>query len=379
LAATGTRQLGRWLVHALGNLGGRASRPVVLAEVERLYGRCLTSEDLAQLPSRGGEPAWRNQMSVARRTLVNDGVLYPPDTFGRGVWSLTNDGLEDYRRTHAAPVPMADTTLCPTFRALANSVATTYDRGRSVRLVPGETTFTDNLLLHLALTHPRRVRVERFGSHHEADTGADWEWWVHHHRSYFGFRMQAKRLRPDSDRFALDQRAAARHPGRLQVEIFADSCHRENLPGLYCLYSDRQPGGLPAIGYNRACPHGNLDHSQWGCALLPVSAALKHVRAGRPLRSDVVLSDAWPWYRLVCQSGTANVATTVRRFFATAGHPALESHDNQRASAPPHDVRRHFEVGDEAPLEHRSRLAGVVLIDAGPLNNQEFVGRQDSN
>lgn len=379
MAATGTRQLGRWLVHALGNLGGKATRPVVLKEIERLYSTCFTSEDLAQLSSRGGELAWRNQMSVARRALVDDGALYPPDRFGRGIWSLTSDGLEDYRRTHAAPGPVADTTLCPTFRALANNVATMYDRGRSVRLVPGETTFTDNLLLHLALTHPRRVRVERFGSHREADTGADWEWWVHHHGSYFGFRMQAKRLSPDSDRFALDQRAAARHPGRLQIEVFADSCRKENIPGLYCLYSDRQPGSLPAIGNNRACPHGHLDHSQWGCALLPVTAALTHVRAGHTLRSDIVLSDAWPWYRLVCQSGTANVATAVRRLFATAGQAALESHDRYGASTPPDDVRRHFEVGDEVPLEHRPRLAGVVLIDAGRLNNQVYAGRQDSH
>ncbi|MEU4712086.1 winged helix-turn-helix domain-containing protein [Micromonospora purpureochromogenes] len=370
MTATATRQLRGWLIHALADLGGTALRQDVLARVEKLYGNRFTTNDRQPLASRGGELAWRNQMSVARRELVEMGLLHPPEASGRGRWSLTRDGQEAYRHSLARPGLTPVAPLCPTFRAIASNVATTFGHGRSVGLVPWETTFTDNLLLHLALTHPGQIRVERFGAHREADTGADWEWWFHHHRSYVGFRMQAKRVSPASRRFALDQPAAARL-NCLQVEAFADSCRRDGLPGLYCLYSDHQPGRAPGAGSNGACPHGALDHTQWGCALLPVPAALRHVREGRSLRSDVVLSGAWPWYRLVCQSGVASVTTAVSTFLATAGRDMQQSRDDNRGSTPPDDVRHHFEWGESVPFEHRPGLAGIVLVDADRYNDRE--------
>lgn len=52
-------QLQQWLILALGQMGGSASRAEALARIEATFGLYFTADDLDSPPSRPFETKWR--------------------------------------------------------------------------------------------------------------------------------------------------------------------------------------------------------------------------------------------------------------------------------------------------------------------------------
>jgi hypothetical protein len=333
--------------------------------MEGLFGGCLAADDRAQRKS--GEPVWKNNASFARKELVKAGLLMAKEVSGHGTWALTPAGARQSQalRAHQA------TPLCPSFRSIAANVAWSTTAGRSVGLVPLEPTFTDNALLALAIQHRGQVKIQRFTSYEEARSGADWEWWIRDRHGYAGFRVQAKRANPDTGRIALDQPAAATAPFDKQIEAFVNRCRADNILGLYCIYSDRQPS-RPQLAGPGPCPHGPADPAQWGCTIVLAETALR-LEASNQRDAATVLSSGMPWYHLVCPTGasvTAGIRRVVERLAkseVSIWHETGQAEEHPvippPASQPPAQVAAVFQ-GDVQVIEPWSDLAGVVLIDA---------------
>ncbi|WP_146231205.1 DUF6615 family protein [Micromonospora sicca] len=262
--------------------------------------------------------------------------------------------------------------LCYLFRYLASKVYRDIGRGRAVGLVPWETTFTDNLLLELATARPHEIFIRRFGADEESVLGADWLWWFHDQDGYVGLRVQAKRAHPETGHINLKQ-PAPRQPDVLQAEVLARRAQQDGVVGLYCLYTDHRPGphGYAPCG---PCPHGPLDHTQWGCALLLAETAARHGRAKRTF-ANAVLRDSWPWYHLVCRNyGDYNASVSVTQNLRIlignliVGEPTAVEQLNQdrlpwMSGRAPDDIVAAFAERSPALVARRPGVAGAVLLE----------------
>lgn len=88
-------QLQQWLILALGQMGGSASRAEALARIEDDFGLYFTADDLDSPPSRPFETKWRNRVSWQRDRMVKDGLLLPFEGYGTP-WRLSDDGRREY-------------------------------------------------------------------------------------------------------------------------------------------------------------------------------------------------------------------------------------------------------------------------------------------
>ena len=372
--------LADWVIVALSHLNGFAPRAQVLARVNVQFDEQLTTADCRPLPSNPNMPSWKNRAEAVRRHLVAAGFLKHKDDVTPGFWALTESG-----RLRAAQLPRPRDAmepprgLCSTFRALATDVSWTINQAMAVGLVPWETTFTDNLLLRLALSHPGQILLERLAPRREGTIGADWEWWIREGTTYMGFRIQAKRADPERGTFALTRKTTRGS----QAELFEERCRSDRIPGLYCLYAGTgpTPSRLDRTG---PCPHGHTDPSQWGCALLPVQTALRLLDRSIS-KTGPVLAEAWPWYHLVCCGQEARESGAVSYGHAFGFIQGLVHHELQvregeglanigsdsglewlvAATDPPPDVRGYFERGRDRqlPFKRRAGVAGIVLLD----------------
>ncbi|MET8352666.1 hypothetical protein [Micromonospora sp. NPDC005206] len=362
-------ELARWILVALGEFGGTAQRADILRVMERLLGSRLRADDLAPRPS-GRDLVWKNNASFARNRLVEQGLLHPTEVSGHGSWSLTPSGARESALLRSLRIP----PLCPTFRSIATDVIWRTQVGRSVGLVPGETTFTDNALLHLAISHPAHISIQRFASKREAETGADWEWWIRDLHGYVGFRTQAKRADPRTGRIGLDQRAAPSVSSGYQIEVFVERCLADRIAGLYCIYSDGRPtwrSDLPEAG---PCPHGPVDIGQWGCTVVLADTALR-LALEKDLHRETVLAAGMPWYHLVCHHPVTGLTTGIHHLFSRLRAAEMVVRDRvdnpfdrqypspPPATQPPSEVEAYF-LGEHRTIEPWSDLAGVVMIDA---------------
>jgi hypothetical protein len=367
------------ILTALAALGGRARRKEVLDVIERSFGSLLGLDDTRWRPS-GRDVVWKNRASFVRNALVDQGLLQPTRRSGWGFWALTSRG-----EARAAALA-SEVVLCPAFRSISIDVAERMREGQSVGLVPGETTFTDNALLHLAVNYRASIRIQRFTANQEATNGADWEWWIREHHGYVGFRVQAKRVDPHLGRVALDQPAAKRVRSRFprQIDAFSERCRRDRIAGLYCVYNDARPVPAPGLAPVGPCPHGPDNADLWGCAIVLADTAMRLANE-RIFDAVTILGAGTPWHRLVCQSPQGTLTASVfdafnqmrtaefairrslreRRGERMANHPKELELGPAPATEPPEEVLVSFIQGDGFIEHSRSEdLAGVVLIDA---------------
>jgi hypothetical protein len=89
-------QLRQWLVAALGDMGGRATRQQALRRIQGDFGDLLTQEDRHSPPTRPFEETWKNRVSFERQHMVDEGLLAPYVERG-DPWALTSAGWSAYR------------------------------------------------------------------------------------------------------------------------------------------------------------------------------------------------------------------------------------------------------------------------------------------
>jgi hypothetical protein len=136
--------------------------------------------------------------------------------------------------------------LRPTLDNLARTTWTDIADGRRFGVGMGEVSITDRNMLALRREHPSLL-VHKHSVYEEAQTGADWEWWLGTADGWICLVFQAKVLDANSRYPGITKGQAA---GKPQVDVLLRSCLRrsERLNGavwpLYCLYNSWH-GGWP--------------------------------------------------------------------------------------------------------------------------------------
>jgi hypothetical protein len=84
------------IIEILGRAGGSADRQTVLQGIaNQMRGRFLPG-DLDSPRTRPQEAKWQNRASYERAAMVRERLLRADSP--NGVWALTNDGFERYRK-----------------------------------------------------------------------------------------------------------------------------------------------------------------------------------------------------------------------------------------------------------------------------------------
>ncbi len=202
-----------------------------------------------------------------------------------------DEALDD--RSVARP---SSITLNYAFEQVARETWRLLKRGRNTGLGIPEETITTLNLLKLSEVRITGFSVHSFSKRAEFEIGADWEWWFGRvNGPWLGFRVQAKVLNLNSDRFEHLHYGPRKGSGT-QAEQLVRSAFQSDPPRipLYCMY---------AHWCKRQCYRGvqlPLGHSFHGCSLL--SPAVVHtLQAEQRDHLHDVFPAMWPWHKLVAR------------------------------------------------------------------------------
>jgi len=186
--------------------------------------------------------------------------------------------------------------LCESFQLLSYHIWDVIADSRVIKYQIQEETFTDIIIFYLKKFHSE-LQTIGFNKREEGVNGADWEWWFTDGLGkWIGFRVQAKVLDIDSERFGhlyyRKDKASLAQYDKLISEAAADPLY-PCIP-LYAMYL--QHATYPEAAVLR--PHTSNKH--YGCSVV---SAYK-VRSAKAARKSNRLRD-WqgdiiPWHELVC-------------------------------------------------------------------------------
>ena len=110
-----------------------------------------------------------------------------------------------------------------------------------------EESLTDWLLFELS-EKCERIKYFAFTRNEESVIGADWDWWILTDTNAFRFRVQAKKLRPNVDNWALIS-YSNKHGS--QIDLLLESAKRDSAYPLYMFYSTSLPNIKEQLGVYR--------------------------------------------------------------------------------------------------------------------------------
>jgi hypothetical protein len=192
-----------------------------------------------------------------------------------------------------------------------------------------EETITETNLLELADLHPNQVAIEAVTKRREALIGADWEWWLGGGGSWFGMRVQAKRVSLPNERFGriLSQRARGR--AETQIRTLIERAHLDGVTPAYCLYV--HSARWPRLGYWPDRYMGAGEGTPLGCLMAHASV----VSANGSNELESIAAYALPWHLL------ANVSV--------GGSLAGQAYEAMSKSCWAHGVGSRMRAGPDHP------------------------------
>ena len=251
--------------------------------------------------------------------------------------------------------------LCQSFKDLSRWTWAILQAGGSHHISIGETTLTDILLITLAYRHPQEVLCQKRPDEHV--TGADYDLHFFSPGSYFGIRIQAKRLYPVGD---LNWNYPSLNVA--QANNLIGNPRPRTLTPLYCFYN-----WWDAASYH---PTYNGDVSDFGCAVAEPSMVLRAMMTAsgtywhKTLRRH--LPNMTPWHKLVCPADIPLPQRVRRAIVSLPRDPSEPPAVPEVRSRPPSLVRRLLQARDGVvfPRDYRSYFAtsenesvrGFVLI-----------------
>jgi len=193
------------------------------------------------------------------------------------------------------PKTLHSRPLCRTFGTEAEKILVDLGRASGARLIRGEETITDDLLLNVQTAHPYEVITYQFNKREEPFTGADWEWWLTDGHLWYGLLIQAKRLDLNSHKYPQIKKLVGK-PGTPQIDLLIEQARLKHIDPLYFFYN-YSTGNPSALTWN--CGTTPFDLYQLGC-MVAHAGAVKRVLgnggAGLPRISPI----SYPLRCLVC-------------------------------------------------------------------------------
>jgi len=245
--------------------------------------------------------------------------------------------------------------ICKTFKELSKKTCFKIDQSRLVNFQQKEETFTDNNLLNLKVNHPNEIHIRVFSKLEESKNGSDWEWWLTDGYFWAGFRVQAKVINIEHDRFE-----HLHYQGKDSISQSEKLIFQASVPGeipripIYCLYmsSDKLDDKVLLE-----------DKKLYGCSLLSAHVVAK-LRSSNINDINSLQDYLIPWHLLVCKNPKKNLGEHLNHFFSeylnqdyTLGLPYLT--DNPPAYV--RQVLRNIEKTEDS--YNRNGLAGVVIMN----------------
>ena len=140
----------------------------------------------------------------------------------------------------------------------------------------GEETLTDNLLLYLASQNLTSIKIIQTPKNVEGVKGTDWEWWIgNRNQGYLRYAVQAKKLNPNSNRYAsLSHKVGVGKGAELQHDVLEKYANANHAIPLYAFYNHLEPSDYPSK-WNCPLP---FDLTKLGCTVTPlknIKVALK--------------------------------------------------------------------------------------------------------
>jgi len=188
-----------------------------------------------------------------------------------------------------------DDALCGSLAELADETWTHMDYGFNRGYGrPDERVFTDHHLIELCRRHPAQIRAAKFTQNREAETAADFEWFIGDGDGYLALRVQAKKL--DLDRCIYPGLAARiGKSGKRQIDQLIEAAEGDGFTALYLFFN----GPCPGLRLHDRCENRALDRIDRGCSVALATEVRRRLDERGP-RLDVIAEVAWPWQCLTC-------------------------------------------------------------------------------
>lgn len=184
---------------------------------------------------------------------------------------------------------------------------------RHLGRLPYEEAFTDHNMVELGIRHPRQVTYRLFDRTWEAETGADFEWWIVDpvQRVLFPMLVQAKKMNRLGSYEDVGRRLGNDHARPLQIERLIEACRvgfTASQGQTVCAFIRYTPLYLfyngPLQGQGGAasdrCRNSAVAREARGCSV----AAAQDVRSALGDRVDLPAQDVrpvtLPWQCLLC-------------------------------------------------------------------------------
>lgn len=225
-----------------------------------------------------------------------------------------------------------------------------------------EESITDYRLLQLARTCPNSITVHKFTRRSESATGADWEWWFGSPGSWFGMRVQAKRLWELTPNFYsyshLDYKRKRRGQLTYQIDtLISDAANNNTFPA-YSFYNFWQAGISPSF----PCGSEPSAIHQLGITIADARAVLPLAKSAKKSLLDIA-PVSYPLKCLACCAPTTlpttNLAERVRNVASqlsegTYSPPSIQRNLPAWAGATTIDSPHHRKIPP--------RLAGILIV-----------------
>jgi len=189
-------------------------------------------------------------------------------------------------------------TLCDTFKFGAQRTWKRIEKASQYRLLMGEESITDDLLLEIRDRHPNEVAICQFNKVIEGRNGADWEWWFTDGTYWFGTLVQAKRVfvRPPSRR---SRERIKIHFSKRQHRRLLAAAAKKNVSPIYVFYSHFPKLSYSTITWNCNGQHTGNEIDLFGCAIADAyTLARTKITTISSFTSNVL-----PWSCAVCCTG----------------------------------------------------------------------------
>jgi hypothetical protein len=240
--------------------------------------------------------------------------------------------------------------LCYSFQKIASWVWERIELAQTSGLAFSEETITETILLDLATRHPAKVKIKAFTKTEEGVNGSDWEWWIGQAGSWFGMRVQAKKIKLPAETFAPLQRYGVKKGSTVgQIDKLLSQAKNDGLNSAYCFYfvSKKWPTLRAWPVYNFI---GGGPISPQGCFVADATA----VKAVGKDTLAALAPISVPWHLLVCHcaGGIFNSAAS-----AGAAHAMLQTSRQLAAS-----VLRSDDLGDDTHFPPRSELPSYMNL-----------------
>jgi hypothetical protein len=248
--------------------------------------------------------------------------------------------------------------LTPEQRSLLALAHTTWDRralAKKHRLILGEESITDTMLLDLADSFPGRVTIVPFNKRQEGKFGADWAWAFRSAdgRQNLPMLVQAKILDlADVQYPEIGRHVGRRKPPKRQIDLLIETAERLGIPPIYAFYnhisvSSRVPVHCASLA---PAPHSAMVKS-WGISIADayaVRAVLNDQTFDRHKRHSMAL------HCLLCSMGSGARPDGGSAELALAGLRRLQILGREVVPVPGYDV-------PDAPLDRLPAIFEFAL------------------